>query len=150
MRAPGTYASDIQTELVSHGFEGPLLEQFAYFKLPSRFTDPTPVDAASRALLVAALNSSCHWLGQLAFFVSLAVTDAYLAEHLITSLKSSHPLGAVLDHIGSVQGLARSHRTATLKADALTKTAVAKFLCVTVRNRSNFSLRVCGMTTTSS
>jgi hypothetical protein len=43
MRAPGRYAFDIETALVSHGFRGPLLEQFAQFKLPNRFTDPTPL-----------------------------------------------------------------------------------------------------------
>jgi hypothetical protein len=242
MRAPGTYALDIQSALVSHGFKGPLLEQFAQFKIPTRFTDPTPqatclgelaepthataadtwwcrelfqlydlmqvgktsaselslasdephrstliklarlycdvngvdagnvsaqityaarqgksalkhlewlafayepdesttrsittVDAASRALLVAALNSSCQGWGQLAFFVSLAVTDADLTDDLIASLKSSHPWARYWTTLAACKISPDPIGTATrlMQADALTKTAVAKFLAVT-------------------
>jgi hypothetical protein len=72
-------------------------------------------------------------LGQLAFFVSLEVTDADLTEDLIASLTPSHPWGRYWTTLAACKVSPDPIGTATrlLNADALTRTAVAKFLSVT-------------------
>ena len=91
------------------------------------------VDAESREVLASALTSPCRWLGELAFFASVAVTDATLSEDLINRLGSAHPWGRYWTTLAACKVSAEPMATAArlMTADALTRVAVAKFLRVT-------------------